>query len=75
MHNVAWDASKENNVKFLHMEKKTSLNLVPFASLILFVIMLQPRALHNYIYKYVTCTFFKVKGLCLHISIISHTEY
>lgn len=74
MHDVAWDTCKENNVQFLHMEKK-SLNLLAFASLILFVIMLQPCALHNYIYKYITCTFFKVKGLCLHISIISHTAY
>jgi len=61
MHNATWDASKENNVQLLCVGKKTSLNLLPFASLILFVVMLKPCALHNYIYKYFTCTFSGLK--------------
>lgn len=51
MHDAAWDFSKKNNVQFLHMQK-TVFECHSFCILILFVIILQACAFHNYIYKY-----------------------
>lgn len=49
MHKAAWEASRENKLQFLHIQK-TSLNVPPFVCLILLVIILQQCALRNYIY-------------------------